>query len=165
MKFRGASFSVHFAELDAEEAVLSEGDAGRRPGGHIASTLPVRTKRGVVASVARVVTLMVYPDRIVHARDWSSFVKLVIVRCAGRVRMSESGERGVTLLMGRLASGKVAECQAVLFDTKYLSDLQAARWFAEHKPRFERVKERIESEKQRRATSAGSRRQSITDLT
>ena len=82
-----------------------------------------------------------------------------------RTKDSESGERGVTLLMGRLASGKVAECQAVLFDTKYLSDLQAARWFAEHKPRFERVKERIESEKQRRATSAGSRRQSITDLT
>merc|ERR1719454_900354 len=47
-----------------------------------------------------------------------------------RVKDSESGERGVSLLMGRLASGKHSEAQAVLFDTKYLNDLDAARWYA-----------------------------------
>merc|ERR1711939_1029243 len=46
-----------------------------------------------------------------------------------RAKDAESGERGVSMLMGRLAAGKGSETQAVLFDTKYMSDLDAARWW------------------------------------
>ena len=52
-----------------------------------------------------------------------------------RVKDSESGERGVTLLMGRVAHSSASECQAVLFDTKYHSDIEAARWFARARPK------------------------------
>merc|ERR1719454_1389389 len=38
-----------------------------------------------------------------------------------RVKDAESGERGVTLLMGRTAHGHQSECQAVLFDPKFLT--------------------------------------------
>ena len=53
-----------------------------------------------------------------------------------RVKDAESGERGVSLLMGRLASGTMSECQAVLFDTKLLSELEAARWYQRNAHRF-----------------------------
>merc|ERR1719247_3402444 len=66
-----------------------------------------------------------------------------------RVKDAESGERGVTLLMGRLAHGGTTECQAVLFDTQYLSDLDAARWYEHHGGRFQMVRERIAREKER----------------
>ena len=70
-----------------------------------------------------------------------------------RVKDAETGERGVTFLMGRLAGGKLSECQAVLFESKHMTDLDAARWFARNSHRFEQTRERIEREKQR----AGSR--------
>ena len=79
-----------------------------------------------------------------------------------RVKDAESGERGVTLLMGRLANGlsNGPEAQAVLFETKYMSDLDAARWWANNRARFDRVRERIHRETQQRARSAaGSRRE------
>merc|ERR1719440_915389 len=37
-----------------------------------------------------------------------------------RQKDAGSGDRGVTLLMGRLANGKTAEAQCVLFDTQYI---------------------------------------------
>ena len=80
-----------------------------------------------------------------------------------RVKDAESGERGVTLLMGRLAAGKTAECQAVLFEQKYLTDLDAARWFTRNAHRFERVKEGLAREKER-AASANSRAREKLDL-
>lgn len=66
-----------------------------------------------------------------------------------RVKDSESGERGVTLLMGRLAGGKASEAQAVLFEERHLTDLQAARWWQNNGYRFQQVRERIDREKQR----------------
>ena len=75
-----------------------------------------------------------------------------------RVKDAESGERGVTLLMGRLAHAKAAEAQAVLFDAKYMSDLEAARWFSANAHRFEQVKERISREKQRAQSAQPSTR-------
>ena len=75
-----------------------------------------------------------------------------------RVKDSESGERGVTLLMGRLAHSKASEAQAVLFDTSLMSDLDAARWWSNNSHRFEKAKERAEAHTKRemlRATSAG----------
>jgi len=76
-----------------------------------------------------------------------------------RVKDAESGERGVTLLMGRLAAGKGSEAQAVLFDTKYVSDLDAARWWESNAHRFEKAKERALLCAQR-AQSAGAKRSS-----
>ena len=68
----------------------------------------------------------------------------------------------VTFLMGRLAGGKHSECQAVLFESKHMSDLDAARWFARNAHRFEQTRERIAREKQhagsRAATSEGRSR-------
>ena len=80
-----------------------------------------------------------------------------------RVKDAESGERGITLLMARLASGKTAEAQAVLFDPKFFSDLEAARWFARNAARFEQTRERLQREKQRAqqlASRPSSREQS-----
>ena len=42
-----------------------------------------------------------------------------------RVR-DEGGERGVSILMGRSSATKQPAAQCILFDPKYLSDLQAA---------------------------------------
>jgi len=75
-----------------------------------------------------------------------------------RVKDSESGERGVTFLMGRLAHAKASEVQAVLFDSKYLNDLEAARWWQQNGHRFEQVKERIAREKQRAQSAQPSTR-------
>jgi hypothetical protein len=75
-----------------------------------------------------------------------------------RVKDSESGERGVTLLMGRLAGSTTSEAQAVLFDVTYLNDLDAARWFARNAHRFDAVRERVAREKQRASTAIGRSR-------
>merc|ERR1712167_490658 len=72
-----------------------------------------------------------------------------------RVKDSESGERGVSLLMGRLAHNSASEAQAVLFDEKYYTPLQAARWWQQNAHRFPKVQERIARDKQR-AQSAGA---------
>lgn len=74
-----------------------------------------------------------------------------------RVKDAETGERGVTLLMGRLAGGKTAEAQAVLFESKYMSDLDAARWFGRNAHRFEQTRERIAREKERAAQLSARR--------
>ena len=66
-----------------------------------------------------------------------------------RVKDAESGDRGVSLLMGRLAHVKTPEAQCVLFDAKHFTDLQAARWWQQNGPRFEQAKERIQRERQR----------------
>ena len=50
----------------------------------------------------------------------------------------ESGERGVSLLMGRNASTRASEPQCVLFDPNILSDLQAARWWVANRHRFDK---------------------------
>lgn len=75
-----------------------------------------------------------------------------------RQKDPESGERGVTLLMGRLAHAKQSEAQAVLFDERFFSDLQAARWWQTNGHRFELVKERIARDKQRAQSAQGLRR-------
>lgn len=54
-----------------------------------------------------------------------------------RVKDMESDERGVSLLMGRSVVTKQSEVQCVLFDPKYMSDLQAARWWAANRRRFD----------------------------
>jgi len=72
-----------------------------------------------------------------------------------RVKDAETGERGVTLLMGRLAYSKASEAQAVLFDTKLMSDLDAARWWQNNAHRFEKVAARAQLQKER-AASAGA---------
>ena len=76
-----------------------------------------------------------------------------------RQKDPESGERGVTLLMGRLAHAKQSEAQAVLFDEKFFSDLQAARWWQTNGHRFELVKERIARDKQRAQSAQGLMRE------
>ena len=81
-----------------------------------------------------------------------------------RVKDAESGERGVTLLMGRLAHSKAQEAQAVLFDTKWMNDLQAARWWRENAHRFEQVKERLKREKQRAQSAQPGTRSSRMPL-
>lgn len=76
-----------------------------------------------------------------------------------RVKDAETGERGVTLLMGRVAHAKVSEAQAILFDTKLMSDLDAARWWTANAHRFEKVKERVHAMVQRaQSASTGSAR-------
>ena len=75
-----------------------------------------------------------------------------------RTKDAESGERGVTLLMGRLASGVTSEAQAVLFDTKKMTDLDAARWWESNRHRFEQVKERVKREQQRAQSAQGTSR-------
>jgi len=55
-----------------------------------------------------------------------------------RVKDMESGERGVSLLMGRNASTRTSEPQCVLFDPNVLSDLQAARWWVANRHRFDK---------------------------
>lgn len=60
-----------------------------------------------------------------------------------RVKDEESGERGVSLLMGRCNATRTHEVQCVLFDPKYVSDLQAARWWNANGHRFERAEQRI----------------------
>ena len=80
-----------------------------------------------------------------------------------RVKDPGSGERGVTLLMGRVAHSGVAEAQAVLFDSERVSDLQAARWWREHGHRFEQVKERLKREKQRAQSAQPGTRSSRMD--
>ena len=80
-----------------------------------------------------------------------------------RVRDAESGERGVSLLMGRVASGTASECQAVLFDFKMLNELEAARWYQRNAHRFEQARARVAREKQR-ATSAQGRSRDRPDL-
>ena len=44
-----------------------------------------------------------------------------------RTKDPEGGERGVSLLMGRDASTMATEVQCIVFDPKFLSDVQAAR--------------------------------------
>jgi len=75
-----------------------------------------------------------------------------------RTKDAESGERGVTLLMGRLASGKTAEAQAVLFETERMTDLEAARWMQRNSHRFEQTRERVAREKERAASAKGRSR-------
>ena len=76
-----------------------------------------------------------------------------------RVKDAETGERGVTLLMGRVAHAKVSEAQSILFDTKLMSDLDAARWWTANAHRFEKVKERVHAMVQRaQSASTGSAR-------
>jgi len=53
-----------------------------------------------------------------------------------RVKDMESGERGVALLMGRSVKTRQPEAQCVIFDPKYMSDLQAARWWSANHHRF-----------------------------
>ena len=79
-----------------------------------------------------------------------------------RVKDPGSGERGVTLLMGRTAHSGVSEAQAILFDTERISDLQAARWWREHGARFEQVKERLQREKQRAQSAQPSSRAALS---
>ena len=79
-----------------------------------------------------------------------------------RVKDAESGERGVTLLMGRLAHSKAQEAQAVLFDTKWMNDLQAARWWQSNGYRFEKAKERALAATQRAASAGASRTRAVS---
>lgn len=60
-----------------------------------------------------------------------------------RQKDSESGERGISLLMGRNADTMTTEVQCVLFDPKYLSDVQAARWWEANRRRFEKRAEQV----------------------
>lgn len=55
-----------------------------------------------------------------------------------RVKDEESGERGVSLLMGRLAGKNVSEVQCILFDMSLMSELEMARWWEANTHRFKR---------------------------
>ena len=66
--------------------------------------------------------------------------------------------------MGRLAHAKQSEAQAVLFDERFFSDLQAARWWQTNGHRFELVKERIARDKQRAQSAQGLRRPVQNDV-
>lgn len=55
-----------------------------------------------------------------------------------RVKDVEGGERGVSLFMGRSSVTRQPTVQCILFEPKYLSDLEAARWWAANRYRFER---------------------------
>lgn len=59
-----------------------------------------------------------------------------------RCKDDESGERGVSLLMGRMYSTRAVVPQCVLFDENVFSDLDAARWWARnsHRKCFEPTK-------------------------
>jgi hypothetical protein len=57
-----------------------------------------------------------------------------------RTKDPEGGERGVSLLMGRDASTMATEVQCIVFDPKFLSDVQAARWWQSNRHRFEKKK-------------------------
>jgi hypothetical protein len=52
-----------------------------------------------------------------------------------RCKDDESGDRGVSLLMGRVYSTRAVEPQCVLFDETIFSDLEAARWWAKNSHR------------------------------
>ena len=51
-----------------------------------------------------------------------------------------------------------SEAQAVLFDTKKMTDLDAARWWESNRHRFEQVKERVKREQQRAQSAQGTSR-------
>lgn len=55
-----------------------------------------------------------------------------------RQKDSESGEKGISLLMGRSSAVGTTEVQCILFDPKHLSDVQAARWWEQNRRRFEK---------------------------
>jgi len=57
-----------------------------------------------------------------------------------RVKDADTNEPGISLLMGRLATKGVQEVQCILFDTKRMTDLQAARWWEANHYRFNRKK-------------------------
>lgn len=75
-----------------------------------------------------------------------------------RVKDGENGERGVTFLMGRITGCPSTEVQAVLFDAKHMSDLDAARWWLSNKGRFEKAAARIEATQRRAASAQGGTR-------
>jgi len=54
-----------------------------------------------------------------------------------RVKDAGSNERGVSLLMGRVAGTQSTQAQCVLFDSKLLSDVECARWWEANRYRFE----------------------------
>ena len=56
-----------------------------------------------------------------------------------RVKDEESGDKGVSLLMGRTAATGRTEAQCILFDARMYSDLEVARWWARNGARFERA--------------------------
>jgi hypothetical protein len=78
-----------------------------------------------------------------------------------RCKDDESGERGVSLLMGRVYSTRAVEPQCVLFDETIFSDLDAARWWAKnaHRKCFELSKT---GQMLQRARSGSSRNQPYT---
>jgi len=56
-----------------------------------------------------------------------------------RVKDAESGEPGVSMLMGRLAGSKSStEVQCILFEARRMSELECARWWEAQKHRFVR---------------------------
>jgi len=77
-----------------------------------------------------------------------------------RCKDDESGERGISLLMGRVYSTRAVEPQCVLFDETVFSDLEAARWWAKnaHRKCFELSKT---GQMLQRARSGSSRNQPL----